>query len=520
MVMVCSVVMNAQPNYKVSTEQEKKHILIEEFTGLTCSFCPEGHRIAKELVNGLQGQAYVVNMHAGPFSPKGGGLNYMTEDGDSIYKQFLPQSYPAAMINRHKFQGDEYVYQRDGWEFFVKKIKDEIANINLYMESSYDDNTRTLKVRVEGYSVEDNGGANLRLHLLINQDYIKAKQFGVSDPENYIHNHVLCDYISKYDGDEIGVVNKGEYFVKEYEYTVPEKVHDQVIKAGNLNVVSFVTSNGLTEIENVTECKPVYSNMTDPADAELLFPNLEVGETYGFNFFEGKLRNKCAEHIKTARFLVIVNGTQYDVTANCDIAPYTTGDVIIPCKYNFDEKGKASYEIQLTAINDINITPTAIGGEFAKPLMTADKNFKVVISTDRTADEDIYVLRDEDGNIIKEFGPYPAKSAKKYEESVALDEEKTYCIEVLDLFGNGILSGKKGSLTISDSEGKVLHDITPIKDFGTRAFFTVYDPLGIEGITIVEGENGRMFTIDGMATDAESSKGSIVIRNGKKYVNR
>jgi len=48
------------------------------------------------------------------------------------------------------------------------------------------------------------------------------------------------------------------------------------------------------------------------------------------------------------------------------------------------------------------------------------------------------LLKDADGNTLREFGPYQDGVSATYEETVeGLDEGKTYCIEILDSAGDG-----------------------------------------------------------------------------------
>ena len=408
-----------------------------------------------------------------------------------------------------------YVYGRDGWPYLYRRIMDEKAPVNLYLESAYDDESRQLTVHVEGYSVADNSGADMRLSVLFTQDYMEGIQFGVPDINHYVHMNVLRDYISAWDGDPVGQKAEGEYFTADYTYDMPEKIGGMTVVPGNINVVAFVTTGGLTEIANVTSGKPSYTGMNTDADAVLLAPEMEMTARYGFNFFEAEIRNKCAEHVTEASFEVETNGTVEQVGVQCDVQPFSTAAVRVPAHYVFDAAGKVSYRVRLTAINGMAVQPTELKGEFMRP-QTVNGDVRVVISTDRSIAETIYLLKDEDGNIIRQFGPYPDKSGKKYEELVKLNEEKTYCVEAYDYFGNGVFTGKKATVTIFDGQGSVVEEADAILGFGTRLFFTLDKGLGIEGITAGDAAGGATFTIGGIRTDG--SRGGIIIRNGKKYI--
>ena len=40
--------VGAQTPQFVSTEAANKNVVLEEFTGINCGFCPDGHKIVKE----------------------------------------------------------------------------------------------------------------------------------------------------------------------------------------------------------------------------------------------------------------------------------------------------------------------------------------------------------------------------------------------------------------------------------------------------------------------------------------
>ena len=56
----------------VPTTIQKKSILLEEFTGMYCSWCPEGHAIARNLTYASE-DAYIIAIHSGSLAvPKSG----------------------------------------------------------------------------------------------------------------------------------------------------------------------------------------------------------------------------------------------------------------------------------------------------------------------------------------------------------------------------------------------------------------------------------------------------------------
>ena len=56
---------NAQ---NVSTTPENKNVILEEFTGIYCGYCPDGHRLAQELHDNNPGDVVLINIHTGSYA--------------------------------------------------------------------------------------------------------------------------------------------------------------------------------------------------------------------------------------------------------------------------------------------------------------------------------------------------------------------------------------------------------------------------------------------------------------------
>jgi hypothetical protein len=50
-----------------------KNALLEEFTGINCVYCPDGHKIAKQITDANPNRAFAVNIHTGGFATPSAG---------------------------------------------------------------------------------------------------------------------------------------------------------------------------------------------------------------------------------------------------------------------------------------------------------------------------------------------------------------------------------------------------------------------------------------------------------------
>src|SRR5690625_8045941 len=52
----------------VSTETQNKKAILEEFTGINCTYCPDGHAIAEQILTNNPGNAFAINIHVGGYA--------------------------------------------------------------------------------------------------------------------------------------------------------------------------------------------------------------------------------------------------------------------------------------------------------------------------------------------------------------------------------------------------------------------------------------------------------------------
>ncbi len=515
LLVFCVAAVYAQQNYKVSTEKEKKGILIEEFTGMRCQYCYEGHQISGSIVNGYKGQVQLVCIHTGRLSPSSGKYVYKTEDGDAIATEFGARSFPSAMICRKPLSGS-YMLSRDGWRSMTDRNKDDIAIANLYAEASYDNSTRDMNIRIEGYNTSDNSSKDMRLNVLITQDNLEGTQATPNGTIGYTHMHVLRDYITPTSGDAISNKAEGEYFTAEYKYSLPEEITGQVVKPENINIIVFITEDGMKRVANVKGIKPEYKNMNIKAQVEMTAPDINVGKYYGYQYFEANVFNNSAETMKKATFDVNIDDNVNEVVADCNIAPFSKGTVKVPCSYEIKEGKNVKYAFTIKRINDTDIDAKTLKGSFECPSVV-NNNINVKFVSDRHAAENELTIKDMNGNIVKSFGPFKNGRSVTVDQAVKIEKAGTYCVELTDNFGDGVEFSKQGSLNVSCDNGPI-ENFSNIPSYGARVFFTIEDNLGINDVTIEENGNGKTYSINGMVIDGSSNNERIVIKNGKKYI--
>lgn len=438
--------LTAQTPQFVSTEPANRNVVIEEFTGVNCGFCPDGHRIVREYQEANPGRVFAINIHQGGYAAL-----YTTQWGNALNNQTgMAGSYPSGTINRHVFSGGVTGLSRADFASCGNQIKEMPSFVNVAAQASIDAATRTLTVNVEVYYTGDAETGSNYLNVALLQDSVIGPQSGgsnfnptqVTADGQYIHMHMLRDLLTGQWGEELtvegsAVIPQGTLFQKTYTYTIPAYMSDAVVKLPQLHLVVFVTKDH-QEIYTGSECKPTVSNI--PA-LGAMSTTLEAENIYG-----------CSEEI-----------IPYISVFGVGETPVTTMDIeysssLTPAQ-TFTWTGNLGLEqykkIQLPNVlanvgsatqvsaKILSINGTAIEDEAKTASVTkkaaAEGNgdkLKIIIKTDKYASEAAWKLYGPDGRVIKQKS-YTGDEPVKDTVIVDLTETGCYVYEVTDDYGDG-----------------------------------------------------------------------------------
>lgn len=460
---------------EVSTEVQKKNVLLEEFTGINCGNCPDGHAIAHTLQRSHPDQIYVVAIHAGAYAS--GEPDLKTDSGEEldIFFKANEYGYPGGMINRRLFENEPLaVMSRAYWTKSAKQVCSEEAPVNLQQKATYDESNRTLSVEIEGYWTQQIEQDIIpKLSVLWTQDNIIGFQNGSGQGNEYNHKHVLRGFLTPTLGEEIEDKTKGHYFSKKYNFTLPEAIKGVAVKAEHINIISFVAA-GNQEILNVTGGKPTYKNLNRPLAANLYNPKIPVGSRYGYNYFELYLENLSNETLTEASFQIKINEDTFTGVWEGNIPPFSEKEIRLDIpKYQFASQNE--YTIQLQTLNNEKVNPVSLSGEFANPI-EATTHITITLKTDAHLDENSFLIKDSNGKVVKEVIPH---SPAEYKEAYTLEKGEIYCFEIADEWGDGI---QQGFLKIHSDSKKLLAQEYNISNFGYRSFFNVSSESSVDNL--------------------------------------
>ena len=217
----------------------KTNVLIEDYTGAWCGYCPRMSKGIADLWSSTNKRISPVAIHnesAGRTDPFAFGKE--GEMRTKIYGNSFP-GWPNAVLNRN--------VQTKRSSIDKSVITGLIAvdsNVGLALESSLKDRTLSLTVKVGfGDDLSD-----LKLVVYLTENGLKARQrtygdLGYGEGTNgylvdFVHDNTLRASISQLFGDAIDTSKSknGEVFEKTFEYVIPEAYSLQS------NIVAFVVN--------------------------------------------------------------------------------------------------------------------------------------------------------------------------------------------------------------------------------------------------------------------------------------
>lgn len=241
----CSDIDENERFVYVKPSQVNRAVLIEDFTGQNCIYCPNGTEVIEGLIKQYgEDKIIAVGIHSGPLGFKGNSkfVGLKTDIADEYYNYWHIVSQPSAVINRSVTLAD---YTQ--WGASVATELKKTAKLDLEIENHFDEASRKLTVNVTAYGTDGDTDGKLTVWLV--EDGIKAFQKNLSGYNyDYIHNHVFRANVSSgLWGDAISV-KEGVKSHKEFTYTLPETWN-----AYNVSVVAFVNNAENKQVEQVSK---------------------------------------------------------------------------------------------------------------------------------------------------------------------------------------------------------------------------------------------------------------------------
>lgn len=485
-VLICALAaVSSYAQTIVSTTPENRKVVLEEYTGIYCTYCPSGHAIAQGIQDNNPGNVFLVNIHQGGYATPGTNApDFRTPFGNALAAQTGLAGYPAATVNRQNFPGREQgnsgttALNRNDWAYASNQIMADASYVNLAVTSSVVSATNEMTIHVEGYYTGSSPESTNLLNVVILQNNTLGPQTGGGMGNNYNHMHRLIDMVTGQWGEEITTTTAGTFFERDYTYQIIPHNNYVPVELGDLELVVFMTEthqkivsgNGVTPSISVTHNSDAYVRYIEPVQTSCVGSEVSVSPKVN-------IQNAGSNPITSLDITYSVNGTSSTYTWTGSLESLKSQTVTLPA-ITFETMETNTIEVSIpnddySSSNQQSITFGSAPSGTGTVYMT--------LKTDTYGSECRWNLKNSAGTILYSGGPYTNGTRHTINETFLLDTADCYAFTILDSYGDG-----GTTVTLKDSDNTILYSTNG--GFGSSET-AKFESNGILGVNELAMEN-------------------------------
>ncbi|MCR9182044.1 MAG: T9SS type A sorting domain-containing protein [Flavobacteriaceae bacterium] len=457
----------------VNTDPENRKAILEEFTGINCQFCPQGHAIANAIKANNPDDFFVINIHQGGFANPGAGQpDFRTPFGNAIVNQSYSGGgfgYPSGTVNRQNFPGREMTapgttaMSRSFWTVSSNETIAQSSYVNVGVEAEIDINTRELTVHVEAYYTGNSPQSTNKLNVALLQNNTLGPQSGGNMGNNYVHMHRLVHLLTGQWGVDINTTTTGSFVDETFTYTIPADYNGVPVDffEAELELVVFITETQ----QNIISGNGAFATYTGLANANDIRIN-EIGE----------IMNQCNDVITPT--IKVQNVGSNDATS-LTIEYSVNGGAVQSYEWNGELNSVSSQTIELPEIqynlqaNNTLVVTIENDDDNSNNEMTlnfdeaVESNYELdlTIQTDNWGSEVRWNIKNPEGQTIIQGGPYGNNQTINVEIELP---NNCFTFNLIDTFGDG-----GGPVSLADSDGLIIYSTNGNYGSGESENFSV-----------------------------------------------
>jgi hypothetical protein len=474
----------------VSTTPQNKKVILEEFTGVNCQYCPSGHAIANTIKNANPADVFLINIHVGGFStPTAGQPDFRTPFGTSIANQSGLTGYPAATVNRVAYTGLSQnggtgtAMSRNNWTNASNQTRNQSSYVNVATTASINVNTRLLTVFVEAYYTGNSPVSSNRLNVALLQNNTLGPQTSGGLGDNYPHQHRLVHMLTGQWGDTYTTTTAGTLVTRTYTYTIPAAYNSIPAELGDLEIVAFV-AEGQQKIISGNGAVPTYTGLATN-DAKIKEVKEIAEQCVSSLQPKVEIQNNGQSNLTSLPISYSINGGTpqiFNWTGNLSSLAKTT--ITLP---SITYSLQANNNLNVSIPTDDNTTNNSGAITFVKAPETTTSNLTIQITLDQYGSETSWTLKNSAGATVASSPAYAdSAAAGEYQQpdiNITVPND-CYSFTILDSYGDGIVGAYGiGSYSIL-SNGIVISGVEG-GEFGASdaRSFGVANPLNVNDFT-------------------------------------
>ena len=485
----------------VSTEPSNRNVILEEFTGRGCQYCPDGHRIANEIAAANPGRFWAINVHAGGYAQTS-YPNFITTDGNTIHGGFSISGYPTGVVNRSTAAGQS----RSAWASLSNQQMNQASECNVAGRVIVNPETRIATITVEVYYTSNSSADENYLTVAMLQDSILGSQTGMSyNPSQiigsqYCHMHILRDVITESAwGEAISPTTQGTLITREYVYEIPEIIGSPNGVEVDLDNIFFLA--WVSERYQGTPTRPILTgcelDLVQGVD-EPIYPIFAgVNQTGGATCSHTKdvevnIQNIGTETLTSMTLQIEFEGETQTINWEGELPRYAVEKIATTLQVPF---GTFPVHVTLTEANGEPLQKEATGSvncvEWDElQIEGEEEQLRLFLMQDHFGNHTTWEFTASDGTVLASGGPYTmlagATATQLHIEEVTIPANECVLFTIYDEMGNGICCAYgHGYYIVKDSQGNVLFGDEDDGEFGESASH-LFSVVGAVQATITE----------------------------------
>lgn len=468
----------------VSTEPANRNVILEEFTGRTCTWCPSGHVIANQIKAQYPDRFWSVNIHSDGYFSATSYPNLNTAKGNQIRAAFNATSFPSGIVNRSTASA----VGRGEWTGQTNNQIGQAAECNVAGFAAVNPDTRVATITVEVYYTGNSSVDQNYLTVVMLQDSIWGSQTGGSDNPSqwvngqYCHMHTFRDVITDVMGDAISPTTQGTLVTRTYEYTIPEIIgspNGVEVDLNNINFVAWVSERyqgtPTRPILNACELDMVQGS-NEPIYPAVMNVGLNGTTCSHSKDVEVTIQNIGTETLTSMIVVAELNGETYSTVWEGEMPRFGIEKMLIPMEVPFgtypvvvtvtEANGQAQSHSGTGSITCIEWQDLEIEGD--------EEELRLDLMQDKFGNHITWEFTASDGTLLASGGPYTMLAAgsatQLHIEHVTVPTNECVKFTIYDQMGNGICcSYGNGYYIVKDSQGNVIFGDENNGSFGESA---------------------------------------------------
>jgi len=469
----------------VSTTPAKRNVILEEFTGRNCQYCPDGHAIANQISASNPGRFWAINVHAGGYAATS-YPNFNTTDGTAIDNGFSVDGYPAGVVNRSTATAQS----RSAWESLTNQQLNQSAECNVAGAVIVNPVTRLATFTIEVYYTGSSSVNENYLTIAMLQDSILGSQSGGStwNPgqmigNQYVHMHVLRDIITPTWGDAISPTTQGTLITKTYEYQIPVSIGTPNGVDVDLNQITFLA--WVSERYQGTPTRPILNACELEylqGSNEPIYPIVAGVDIEGlYECTQSKnvvvnIQNAGTGNLNSMNVAVTYGGETYTESWEGELLPFGREKVTIPVTAPFgvndltisipQANGQSCSYTYTETVNSLEWVDLEVEGE--------EETLKLMLMQDKYGNHTTWSFTTADGTVLASGGPYQilagSNATQIHVENIVVPVNECVRFTIRDAMGDGICcTSGNGYYMVKDSHNRTLFGSSSNGDFGAEA---------------------------------------------------